>query len=59
VGLAEVAYERNQLDTALRYVTEGIPLCRQLVYSQPLATGLATLAWIRQATGDRPGPGRR
>ena len=38
---------------------EGIPLCRQLGYTQPLATGLATLAWIRQARVIRPGPWRR
>jgi len=55
VGLAEVAYERNELDTALRHVTEGIPLCRQFVYTPPLAMGLATLAWIRQANGDPGG----
>ena len=55
VGLAEVAYQRNELDTALRHVTEGIALCRQFVYTPPLATGLATLAWIRQATGDPAG----
>ena len=30
VGLAEVAYQRNELDAALRHVTEGIALCRQL-----------------------------
>jgi LuxR family transcriptional regulator, maltose regulon positive regulatory protein len=55
VGLAEVAYERNELDMSLRHVTEGIPLCRQFVYTPPLAAGLATLAWIRQATGDPGG----
>jgi LuxR family maltose regulon positive regulatory protein len=55
VGLAEVAYERNELDTALRHVTEGIPLCRQFVYTPPLAAGLVTLAWIRQAQGDPAG----
>ena len=55
VGMAEVAYQRGELDTALRHVTEGIPLCRQLVYTQPLATGLAALAWIRQANGDPVG----
>ena len=38
---------------ALRHATEGIALCRQLVYAAPLATGLAhTLAMIRQATSD-------
>ena len=52
VGLAEVSYQRDELDTALRHVTEGIALCRQFVYTAPLAGGLATLAWIRQATGD-------
>ena len=55
VGMAEVAYQRGELDAALRHVTEGIPLCRQLVYTQPLATGLAALAWIRQAQGDHAG----
>ena len=28
VGLAEMAYQRNELETALRHVTEGIALCR-------------------------------
>jgi ATP/maltotriose-dependent transcriptional regulator MalT len=55
VGLAEVAYQRNELDAALRYVTDGIPLCRQFVSAPPLAAGLATLAWIRQARGDAAG----
>ncbi len=55
VGLAELAYQRDELDAALRHVTEGIALCRQSVYTPPLATGLATLAWIRQATGDPAG----
>ncbi len=55
VGLGEVAYQRNELDGALRHVTEGIALCRQFVYTSPLAAGLVTLAWIRQATGDPAG----
>ena len=55
VGLAEVAYQRNELDTALRHAVEGIRLCRQLAYTPPLAAGLATLAWIRQATSDPAG----
>jgi LuxR family maltose regulon positive regulatory protein len=50
-----VEYERNELDAALRHVTEGVPLCRQFVYTPPLSAGLATLAWIRQATGDPSG----
>ena len=36
-------------------VTEGVAICRQFSYTQPLAAGLATLAWIRQATGDPAG----
>ena len=57
VGLAEVAYQRNELDLALGHVTEGIALCRQFVYTPPLAAGLVTLAWIRQATGSEGRPG--
>jgi LuxR family transcriptional regulator, maltose regulon positive regulatory protein len=55
VGLAEVAYQRNELDSALRQVTEGIALCRQFRYPAPLGTGLVTLAWIRQAQDDPGG----
>jgi LuxR family transcriptional regulator, maltose regulon positive regulatory protein len=55
VGMAEVAYQRGELDTALEHLSEGIARCRQLAYTQPLATGLATLAWTRQANGDRAG----
>jgi len=55
VGLAEVAYQRNELDTALRHVIDGVALCRQFVYTPPLATGLVTLAWIRQVGGDPAG----
>ena len=55
VGLGEVAYQRNELDRALELVTEGIALCRRFAYTPPLATGLVTLAWIRQANGDPAG----
>ena len=57
-GLAEIAYQRNESDAAQRLVTEGIPLCRQLNWTQPLAAALVTLAWIRQASGD-PGGARK
>ena len=50
-----MAYERNELDAALRHVTDGIALCRQLAYTPPLAASLVTLAWIRQVTGDPAG----
>ena len=55
VGLAEVTYQRNELDSALRYVTEGIALERQFLGGTSPAAGLVTLAWIRQATGDPAG----
>ena len=55
VGLAGVAYQRNELDTALRHATEGVALCRQFVYTASLAGGLITLAWLRQASGDPAG----
>jgi LuxR family maltose regulon positive regulatory protein len=55
VGLAEVLYERHELDAALQHVTQGVGLCRQLAYPLPLVAGLAMLAWIRQTQGDRAG----
>ena len=55
VALAEIAYQRDELGHALGHATEGIALCRQFVYTPPLAGGLATLAMIRQATGDPAG----
>jgi LuxR family maltose regulon positive regulatory protein len=55
VGLGEVAYQRNELDLALKNVTQGIELCRQFVLTRPRAAGLVTLAWIRQASGDPAG----
>ncbi len=54
-GLAGVLYERNELDEANRHIEEGIALCRQLTTTQPLAVGLATLAWLRRAAGDPQG----
>ena len=55
LGLAEVAYQRNELDRALGYVTEGIALSRQFLYGPSPAPGWVTLAWIRQAAGDPAG----
>ncbi|MFF5287907.1 LuxR C-terminal-related transcriptional regulator [Paractinoplanes globisporus] len=54
-GLAEVAYQRNDLDAASRHLAAALPLCRQLVYTPSLARALATLAWIRHAQGDEAG----
>jgi len=55
VGMAGVEYQRSELDAAFRHVTEGIALLRPASYTSPIATGLATLAWIRQARGDAAG----
>jgi LuxR family transcriptional regulator, maltose regulon positive regulatory protein len=54
-GMAGVLYERDELDAALEHASQGVALCRQLAYTPPLATGLITLAWIRQHRGDRAG----
>jgi LuxR family maltose regulon positive regulatory protein len=55
VGLAQVLYERNELDAALGHATRGVTLCRPLAFTPPLATGLAVVARIRQARGDAAG----
>src|SRR5262249_55996189 len=55
VGLAEVAYQRNDLAAARAHAAEGTAAAGQLSDTQPLANGLATLAWVRQAEGDAPG----
>jgi len=55
LGMAEVAYQRGELDAALRHANDGVELCRQLAYALPLAIGLAVLARVRQARGDRAG----
>ncbi len=55
VGLAEILREQNKLDAALEHATEGVALCRQLGYAEPLVTSLTVLAWVRQARGDQAG----
>jgi LuxR family maltose regulon positive regulatory protein len=52
VGLAEVLYERDELDSALEHASLGVALCRELAYTPPLVTGLLILARIHQARGD-------
>ena len=54
MGLADIAYQRNELDSALRYATEGIALCRQFVRA---GVPLGYLARLQRAFGTgRPGP---
>jgi len=55
VGLAQVLYERNELDAALDHATRGVTLCQQLAFTPALAAGLAVVARIRQAQGDAAG----
>ena len=55
VGVAEVLYERNELDAALDQAMRGVELSRQIGYAQWLVTSLTTLACIRQALGDQTG----
>lgn len=55
VGMAEVLYERDDLQAAWGYATAGVALCRQLAYAPPLVTGLLIAARIRQAQGDTSG----
>jgi LuxR family transcriptional regulator, maltose regulon positive regulatory protein len=52
LGIAQVLYERNQLDDALRHVTQSIELGRQLVWFFEPGRRLVTLAWIRHAKGE-------
>jgi LuxR family transcriptional regulator, maltose regulon positive regulatory protein len=52
IGMAQVLYERNQLEDALQHVTEGIELSRPVVEFHLPSVGLVTLAWIRQAMGE-------
>ena len=64
IGLAEVLYERDELPAAHRHATQGVALCQQLAYTQPLATGPGNVgsdpAGTRRsggrAGGDRQGP---
>src|SRR5215471_4489022 len=54
-GMAEVEYQRDELEASLRHVTEGIARLRPVSHTAPMATGLARLSWIRQATSDAAG----
>ena len=54
-GMADVEFERDELDAALGHVTEGISLLRPASYTAPLASALVRLSRIRQAVGDGAG----
>jgi LuxR family maltose regulon positive regulatory protein len=55
VGMAEVAYERDDLAAALEHSAAGIERCRRLSYAPPLVAGLCVLARTRWAQGDPSG----
>jgi len=55
VGIAQVLYERNQLDDAFYHVTEGIEIGKQVIWFFEPGRRLVTLAWIRHARGDADG----
>ena len=50
-GIAEVAYQRNELASARHHAEEGVAHCRLVTHAQHLAMGLATEARVRQALG--------
>ncbi len=52
VGIAEVAYERDDLDAARIHAKLGISMCGDFIYTQALAGGWAILARVHQAVGD-------
>jgi LuxR family maltose regulon positive regulatory protein len=55
VGMAEVLYERGELDAALDHATQGVALSRQFGWARQLVASLAILVRIRQAQGNRAG----
>lgn len=58
VGLAEVAYQWNELELALSHAEQGVRLARRFIASQPLASGLAILAAVQHVGGDADGAAR-
>jgi LuxR family transcriptional regulator, maltose regulon positive regulatory protein len=55
VGIAEVAYQRDERERARQHAETGIEQCRQFAYIPPLTAGLTTLAWLRHWDGDLAG----
>jgi LuxR family maltose regulon positive regulatory protein len=55
VGIAQVLYQRNQLDEAHQHATQGVEFCRQVIELTELDIALVALAWVRQAMGDPDG----
>ena len=51
IGIAQVLYQRDELDEAMRHASAGVDQCRHAVEFVLPAIGLLTLAWIRHAMG--------
>jgi len=52
VGIAQVLYQRNQLEEAHQHALQGVEFCRQVIELTELDIALVALAWVRQAMGD-------
>ncbi|HSL69046.1 MAG TPA: hypothetical protein VK864_02335, partial [Longimicrobiales bacterium] len=52
LGMAQVFYERDQLDRAIDHVNAGLEFGRRVVDVTTPLLGLVTLAWIHQARGE-------
>jgi LuxR family maltose regulon positive regulatory protein len=52
IGIAQVLYQRDELDNALRHATTGTDLCRHVVEFALPAVGLVILGWIHHALGE-------
>jgi LuxR family maltose regulon positive regulatory protein len=52
IGIAQVLYQRDELEEALEHATRGIELCRHTVEFVLPAVGLVALGWIRNAFGE-------
>ncbi|MBV7331159.1 LuxR C-terminal-related transcriptional regulator [Chloroflexi bacterium TSY] len=56
LGMGEVLRERNDLENAETYLSEGIELCRPFDNWLPnMLKGMVNLAWVQQARGEREG----
>jgi LuxR family maltose regulon positive regulatory protein len=55
VGIAQVLYQRNQLEEALQHALPGVEFCRQVIELTELDVALVALAWLREAVGDPDG----
>lgn len=53
LGMAQVFYERDQLELARDHINKGLEFGRQVVDVTTPLLGLVTLAWVHQACGEK------